>query len=62
MEMVMASEHSIQPEYVEGRAPELKVWMHCASDEKLTEREVQTVLAFFSDRTLMFNSDKHHQF
>jgi acyl-CoA thioesterase-2 len=56
MEMVLASEHFISPEFVEGRAPELKVWTRCASDQKLTEREAQTVLAFLSDGTLMFNS------
>jgi acyl-CoA thioesterase-2 len=55
-EMVLASEHFILPEFIEGRAPELKVWMRCPGDRELTERESQTVLAFMSDGTLMFNS------
>lgn len=55
-EMVMASEHFVQPKFVEGRAPELKVWMRCMNDQQLSEREAQTVLAFMSDATLMFNS------
>ncbi len=60
-EMVMASEHFIQPEFVAGRAPELKVWMRCAaSNQTLTERESQTILAFLSDATLMFNSVLPH--
>jgi acyl-CoA thioesterase-2 len=31
-EMVMASLHFIQPEYTQGRAPELKVWLRCTGD------------------------------
>jgi acyl-CoA thioesterase-2 len=56
VEMVLASAHFMQPEFIAGRAPELKAWMRCIDDRKLTEREAQTVLAFLSDGTLMFNS------
>jgi acyl-CoA thioesterase-2 len=55
-EMVLASEHFIQQEFVEGRAPELRIWMRCANEQKLTDREAQTALAFLSDSTLLFNS------
>lgn len=56
MEMVLASESFVRPEFVPGNVPELKVWTRCATDKTLTERESQTVLAFLSDGTLMFNS------
>lgn len=59
-EMVMASEHFMRPEFVSGRAAELKLWARCASERKLTERETQIVLAFLSDATLMFNAVLPH--
>lgn len=56
MQMLLASEHFMQPEYTPDREPVLKVWTRCASDRPLTDREAQIVLAFLSDGTLMFNS------
>ena len=55
-EILMASDHFIQPAYVAGRAAELKLWMRCNSDHPLSQRESQIALAFMSDSTLMFNS------
>ena len=56
VDFVLASEHFMQPEFVPGREPALKVWMRCNSAEGIDEREAQTVLAFLSDSTLLFNS------
>lgn len=56
MQMVLGSEHFVQPEFVPDREPELKVWTRCVSDRPLSDREAQAVLAFLSDGTLMFNS------
>lgn len=55
-EMVLASDHFIQPEFIQGREAVLQVWMRCNSDVQLSDRAAQTVLAFLSDGTLMFNS------
>ena len=55
-EMVMASDHFMQPAYVAGRAATLKLWMRCNSERELSHRESQIALAFMSDSTLMFNS------
>ena len=55
-EMVMASDHFMQPAYVAGRAATLKLWMRCNSELELSKRESQIALAFMSDSTLMFNS------
>ncbi|CAE7459393.1 tesB [Symbiodinium pilosum] len=55
-EMVLASDHFMQPAYVAGRAATLKLWMRCNSERALSHRESQIALAFMSDSTLMFNS------
>lgn len=55
-EMVMASEHFMQPEFTPGREPKLKMWTRCRADRDLTDREAQVSLAYLSDGTLMFNS------
>lgn len=55
-EILMASDHFIQPAYVAGRAAKLQLWMRCNSDRPLSQRESQIAVAFMSDSTLMFNS------
>lgn len=59
-EMVLASEHFLQPEYRPGRDAVLKVWMRCpqllTNADRLSERQSQVLLAFLSDGPLMFNS------
>ncbi|MCR9259975.1 MAG: thioesterase family protein [Pseudomonadaceae bacterium] len=55
-EMLMASDHFIQPEFVAGRRAELKLWVRCNSEHQLSQRDSQIALAFMSDGTLMFNS------
>lgn len=54
--MALASEHFMQPRFVPGREPMLRVWMCCNETRGLSERESQIVLAYLSDGPLMFNS------
>ena len=55
-EMLMASPHFLQPEFIPDREPYLQVWIRCTDTSEISDRDAQTVLAFFSDATLMFNS------
>lgn len=55
-EMILASEHFMQPEFVPGREAALRMWIRSPADRPLTDRESQLVLAYLSDGTLMFNS------
>ena len=55
-EMLLASDHFVQPEYKPGREAVLKLWMRCPQTNTLTSRESQVLLAFLSDGPLMFNS------
>ena len=55
-EMVLASEHFIQAEFIPGRDALLKLWMRCPDSDNLSQREAQVLLAYLSDGPLMFNS------
>lgn len=52
MEFASASFRNFDP----SEPPALQTWMRVLDDKNLSERERQTVLAFLSDGTLMFNS------
>lgn len=59
-EMVLASDHFMQEEYVAGREAMLRLWMRCMVPDALSDRESQVLLAFLSDGPLMFNSVVPH--
>lgn len=59
-EIMRISDSFVPDTFTPGREPVLQTWMRSRHEKALSEREAQTVMAFLSDSTLMFNSVLPH--